>query len=100
MPDSPLSPADELGAKIKDGQDAVEYLWHVPDDAGTREKLAAILAEIQDLSARKGRREMPKLCDELLTALRASPSPQQVDLLHGGFERLQKLWQAAKTGLM
>ena len=100
MPDSPLSPADELGAKIKEGQEAVEYLWHVPDDAATRDKLARVLDEIQDLSARKGRREMPKLCDELLTALRASPSPQQVDLLHSGFERLQKLWQAAKTGLM
>lgn len=100
MSENTPRPGDELGTKIKEGKEAVEYLWHVPDDAATRDKLARILPEIRDLSARKGRREMPKLCDELLTALRASASPQQVDLLHSGFERLQKLWQAAKTGLM
>jgi hypothetical protein len=43
---------------------------------------------------------MPKLCDELLTALRAQPTPQQVDILQDGFDRLYKLWAAAKSGLL
>jgi hypothetical protein len=43
---------------------------------------------------------MPVICEEMLTALKASPSPQQVDLLHVGFDRLYKLWAAAKSGLL
>jgi hypothetical protein len=42
---------------------------------------------------------MPVICDEMLTALNASPSPQQEDLLHVGFDRLYKPWAAAKPGL-
>lgn len=91
---------DALGKIIVEGKDAASYLWQVPDDAATRSRLQQLLAEIRDQSARKGRREMPKLCDDLLTALRASPSPQQVDLLQDGFDRLYKLWEAAKTGLV
>jgi hypothetical protein len=85
---------------IRDGKDSASYLWQVPNDAATRSRLEQLLQEIRSQSAKKGRREMPKLCDELLTALRASPSPQQVDLLQDGFDRLYKLWEAAKTGLV
>lgn len=91
---------DALGQMIRDGKDAALFLWQVPDDAGTRSRLEKLLQDIREQSARKGRREMPRLCDELLVALRASPSPQQVDLLQDGFDRLYKLWEAAKTGLV
>ncbi len=91
---------DALGKMIRQGKDAASYLWQVPDDAKTRSQLKQLLQEIRDQSSKKGRREMPKLCDDLLVALRASPSPQQVDLLQDGFDRLYKLWQAAKTGLV
>lgn len=91
---------DALGKLVQDGKDAAAYLWQVPDDQGTRARLQQLLQEIKDQSARKGRREMPRLCDELLTALRASPTPQQVDLLQDGFDRLYKLWEAAKTGMV
>ena len=43
---------------------------------------------------------MPRICAELKTAANASPSPQQVDLLVNGFDRLMHLWQAAKSGLL
>jgi hypothetical protein len=43
---------------------------------------------------------MPRLCDELTNWAKASPSPQQVDILQDGFERLYKLWSAAKSGLL
>jgi hypothetical protein len=43
---------------------------------------------------------MPRLCGELVTAAKATPSPQQVDLLVNGFDRLYQLWQAAKSGLL
>jgi hypothetical protein len=91
---------DALGKLIQDGKDTASYLWQVPDDQGTRSRLQQLLQEIKDQSAKKGRREMPRLCEELLTALRASPSPQQVDLLQDGFDRLYKLWEAARTGML
>ena len=38
--------------------------------------------------------------EELKVAAQATPSPQQVDVLVDGFDRLTKLWQAAKSGLL
>ncbi len=91
---------DDLGRAIVEGKDATAYLWQVPDDAATRTRLQEVLEVIKDRSAKQGRREMPKLCDELLTALRAQPTPQQVDILQDGFDRLYRLWSAAKSGLL
>jgi hypothetical protein len=42
---------------------------------------------------------MGRLAEELETALAASASPQQVELLQDGFERMNRLWAAAKSGL-
>lgn len=91
---------DDLGKAIVAGKEAVAYLWNVPDDDATREQVRSLLASIREQSAKKGRREMPRLCDELLEALDASPTPQQVDILQDGFDRLYRLWAAAKSGLM
>ncbi|MDH4043133.1 MAG: hypothetical protein OEW06_01640 [Gemmatimonadota bacterium] len=91
---------DELGTAIVAGKDAASFLWQVPDDASTRQRLGDLLVQIRDGSAGQGRTEMPKLCEELIVALRAQPTPQQVDLLQDGFDRLYKLWAAAKSGLL
>jgi len=92
-------PLDDLGQAISDGRDAATYLWQVPDDEGTRARVAELLRLIERESARAGRREMPQICKELLTAVGASSSPQQIDILQDGFDRLYKLWSAAKSGL-
>jgi len=91
---------DEMGTAIVTGKDAVAFLWQVPEDADTRQRLVELLERIRELSSGQGRKEMPKLCGELLVAVRAQPSPQQVDMLQDGFDRLYKLWAAAKSGLM
>ena len=91
---------DRLGKLCTDGKQAAEYLWQVPKDDAAREKILGILEQISVESAKQGRHEMPRLCEELKTAAKASPSPQQVDVLVGGFDRLIKLWQAAKSGLL
>jgi len=91
---------DALGKLCADGKEAAEYLWQVPGDAEVRRKIAGILEQIGVESAKQGRREMPRLVEELKIAAQASPSPQQVDMLVDGFDRLTKLWQAAKSGLM
>lgn len=91
---------DDLGTAIVSGRDAVAFLWQVPDDADTRRRLVELLERIRGLSTKQGRTEMPKLCAELLAAVRVQPTPQQVDMLQDGFDRLYKLWAAAKSGLM
>ncbi|HYK82997.1 MAG TPA: hypothetical protein VEU55_07610 [Gemmatimonadales bacterium] len=91
---------DALGQLCTEGKQLADYLWQVPKDAAARDKIVRILDEIAAESAKQGRKEMPKICEELRTAARASPSPQQVDLLVNGFDRLVSLWQAAKSGLL
>lgn len=91
---------DSLGQLCVDGKQSAEYLWQVPKDAEVRQKILDILSQIGTESAKQGRKEMPKLVDELKIAAQASPSPQQVERLIDGFDRLTKLWQAAKSGLL
>jgi len=91
---------DALGKLCVEGKEAAEYLWQVPKDQAVREKILGVLDQIGIESTKQGRREMPRLVEELKVAAQATPSPQQVDLLVDGFDRLLKLWQAAKSGLL
>ncbi len=91
---------DALGKLCAEGKQLADYLWQVPKDESARHKILGILDQIAAESARQGRREMPKICEELRTAAKASASPQQVDVLVNGFDRLVNLWQAAKSGLL
>ena len=90
---------DRLGELCVAGRDSATYLWQVPNDEGVRQKIAELLAQIKVEAAKQGRQEMGRLVLELETAVAASPSPQQVELLQDGFERLMRLWAAAKSGL-
>ena len=99
-PRKPIPPLmDRLGELCKAGRDSATYPWQVPNDEAVRRKIAAILAEIKVEAAKGGRQEMGRLTVELETALAASSSPQQVELLQDGFDRLMRLWAAAKSGL-
>jgi len=91
---------DALGKLCAEGKDLSSYLWQVPDDAGARQRILVILDRIAAEGAKQRRREMPRICAELKTVAQASPGPQQVDLLVNGFDRLVKLWQAAKSGTL
>jgi hypothetical protein len=65
-----------------------------------RGEIGKKLLEIRAECERQNRREMNRIVGELEVAVAASPSPQQVEILQDGFDRLVKLWQAAKSGLM
>jgi hypothetical protein len=90
---------DRLGELCESGRESAAYLWQVPDDQSVRRKIAELLTEIKAEAAKGGRKEMGRLTEELETALAASPSPQQVEILQDGFDRLTRLWAAAKSGL-
>jgi len=99
-PRKPLPPLmDRLGELCAAGRDSATYLWQVPNDEGVRRKIAEVLAQIKVEAAKQGRQEMGRLVVDLETAVAATPSPQQVELLQDGFERLMRLWAAAKSGL-
>ena len=91
---------DPLGQMCADGKQTAEFLWQVPKDAAARAKILELLIQIGAESTKQGRREMPRIVEDLKIAAQASPSPQQVELLVDGFDRLTKLWQAAKSGLL
>jgi len=91
---------DALGKLCTDGKQLADYLWQVPKDEAARKKIVALLDQISAEGTKQGRKEMPRICEELKTAAKASPSPQQVDVLVSGFDRLVSLWQAAKSGLL
>jgi hypothetical protein len=91
---------DALGKLCTEGKELADYLWQVPKDEGARQKIVTLLEQISAEATKQGRREMPRICVELTTAAKASPSPQQVDVLVSGFDRLVSLWQAAKSGLL
>ena len=91
---------DALGKLCTEGKQLADYLWQVPKDEAARQRIVAILDQIAAEAAKQGRKEMPRICEQLKTAAKASPSPQQVDVLVSGFDRLVSLWQAAKSGLL
>ena len=91
---------DTLGKLCTEGKEAADYLWQVPKDEAMRQKILDLLDQIAVESAKQGRKEMPRICEELKTAAQASASQQQVDILVSGFDRLVRLWQAAKSGLL
>src|SRR3989442_6446540 len=97
-PQPPL--LDTLGKLCTEGKEAADYLWQVPKDEAMRQKILDLLDQIAVESAKQGRKEMPRICEELKTAAQASASPQQVDILVSGFDRLVHLWQAAQSGLL
>ena len=91
---------DRLGELCISGRDSAAYLWQVPADDNVRGEIGKKLVEIRTECDRQNRREMNRIVVELEVAVAASPSPQQVEILQDGFDRLVKLWQAAKSGLM
>ncbi|HWA40714.1 MAG TPA: hypothetical protein VG712_03830 [Gemmatimonadales bacterium] len=91
---------DRLGQLIQFGHEASEYLWQVPDDRVVRAKVGELLEQIRAEAAAQGRREMPAICDTLGPAVNAAPTPQSVEILQDGFERLHKLWLTTRSGLV
>ena len=53
-PRRPIPPLmDRLGELCRDGKEAAEFLWQVPDDQKTRHKIPGMLAEIQELAQKQ-----------------------------------------------
>jgi len=84
--------SNPVGRAILEGRRLVTYLWQSPHDAATRAQLRQVLAVIRYDYTEHAGRKIQGICQEMLVALRATPSPQQVDLLENGFDRLYRIW--------
>ena len=98
-PNPPPGPVDALGRLLFEGKDVADYLFQVPDDEGQRERLRGILAEVI-VEARSGsHHELPRIAEEVKAVLDEPPSAPGAEMLQAGFDRLLRLWQAARSGL-
>jgi hypothetical protein len=89
-PDEPLQSATSRA--ILEGRALVTVLWQNPLDASTRARVKQILSAIKHDYAEQPSPRVRLTCQEMLVALRATPSPQQIDLLENGFNTLYRLW--------
>lgn len=96
---SPHAPIDRMGRLLAQGADVAAYLFQVPDDHGERLKVAAILDEIRREAAPTNARELPKIAAALRRVLAEPPSSDQAARLQDGFDRMRRLWAAARSGI-
>ncbi len=100
-PDQPGRPGfmDKLGTLCHEGLDSASYLFQVPEDEAMREKLRGIVEAIAKDPLVKGRREFPRIVDEMRETLAGPGSPMSAEVLHDGFDRMVKLWHTTKSGI-
>lgn len=90
---------DRLGRLCQEGTDIAAYLFQVPDDAAQRQRLGEILDDIIRVAARGRQRELPAIATELKGFLAQPPSLAGVAAFQEGFDRISKLWAAARSGI-
>lgn len=93
------APVDRLGKLCQEGTDIAAYLFQVPEDAAQRQRLGEILDEIIRCAARTNSRELPGIATDLKGVLAQAPSLAGVASFQEGFDRMTKLWAAARSGL-
>src|SRR2546426_10885742 len=89
---------DALGKLCTEGKEAADYLWQVPQDEAMRQKIPDLLEQIAVESAKQGRKEVPRICEELKKAAQASAGPQQGAILVNRLDRLVRRRHARQAG--
>lgn len=84
----------KLGEAITGGRDTMTYLWQAPGNQELLQLVKAYLRTIMVEAQEQGRYQLIEISKTLLTAVRASPSPQQMDVLASGFDQMYRLWAA------
>ncbi len=96
----PAPPPDKLSQLCADGLDIARYLFQVPDDEGERERAREILKAILAEPSVRARQEFPKVAQEMQQSLEGDATPMAAERLQEGFERMMRLSQSAKSGLL
>ncbi len=91
---------DVLTRLCQDGLDIARYLHQCPEDQDERARLKKILSEIQRDPTVRMRREFPKIAIEMERTLRGEADQMSAETLAEGFERMTRLCDMAKSGLL
>ena len=91
---------DVLTRLCQDGLDIARYLHQRPEDQDERARLKKILSEIQRDPTVRMRREFPKIAIEMERTLRGEADQMSAETLAEGFERMTRLCDMAKSGLL
>ncbi len=90
---------DRLGKLCFSGHEVANYLFQVPDDEPQWERLREIVDGILQEASRTCHKELPRIAEEVRTALQQGASMQVVEQAMAGFDRMIKIWKAARSGL-
>lgn len=90
---------DRLGKLCFKGQEIATYLFQVPDDETQWQNARVIVDAILDETRGSQRRELPRLAAQLKEALNGAHDMMAADQLQAGFDRIVKLWKAARSGI-
>lgn len=90
---------DKLGKLCTKGQEVASYLFQVPDDEAQWSAIQDILDDILVETARSHRRELPRIARELREIMDGPHTIMAADQMQSGFDRLVKLWMAARSGV-
>ena len=85
-----------LGSLIQQGRVATERLWAHPDDSAGRRHVEELIAQVRIEATALGQSAMLPVCDEVGPVANSAPTPQAVEILIGGFEKLARLWRASQ----
>ena len=90
---------DKVGKLCYEGKDVAAYLYQVPADEDQRQRMRTILDAILGHLEKTKRRELPGIARDLKEVLAGPPTIMAAEQLQDGFDRMVKLWEAARSGL-
>ena len=90
---------DRLGKLCHTGHEVANYLFQVPDDESQWQRLQEIVDGILQEASRTRHKELPRIAEEVRTALQRGTSMLVVEQAMTGFDRMIKIWKAARSGL-
>lgn len=93
-------PLDELGKLCYEGQQVAEYLFQVPDDESQWERLQRVVQQLTPLLKPTKHQEMARVVTGVQDVLAGPHTMQAADQLQADFDRLVKLWQLSKSGMV
>lgn len=90
---------DRLGKLCFTGHEVANYLFQVPDDESQWQRLGDIVEGILQEASGSRHKELPRIAEEVRTAMQQGTSMLVVEQVITGFDRMIKLWKAARSGL-
>ncbi len=90
---------DRLGKLCFTGHEVAAYLFQVPGDESRWQQLRDIVNGILQEAPGTRHKELPHIAEGIRTALQQGTSMLVLEQVMAGFDRMIKIWKAARSGL-